>query len=79
MQTTLLWIYVGFLILVGFAALFFPRAIQQRAVRYVSQGLSGKIKSLRTFVESDAYIWNVRFVGLGALAMAGFLAWARWQ
>jgi hypothetical protein len=75
----LLSIYIGILMLFGLAALFFPRAIQRHAVRSVSQGLTGKMKGLRTFVESNAYIWNVRFAGLLAITIAGFMAWAHWS
>jgi hypothetical protein len=41
-----------------------PRAVREFAIKAVSQGLTGKMRFVVAFVKSDAYLWNVRFVGI---------------
>ena len=69
-------IFAGALLLVGLLLLTFPRAIQRVALRSIAQGPTAQWKWLERFIASNAYIWNVRIVGLGAIVMGAFLLWA---
>lgn len=70
-------VFIGVLLVVGAVFLFFPRAIQRYAARSVAQGLTAKAKWPQRFIASNAYIWNVRIVGIGAVAMGVALLFLR--
>lgn len=67
-------LFIGVTLCVAVACLVFPRAVQQLAVRAV--GVGPVPEAVKSFVHSNAYLWNVRAVGVVALAMAVFLAYA---
>jgi len=51
-----------------------PRAVRSFAVRTLERGSTPEV--VKTFVRSDSYLWNVRGVGLMALVLLLFLAYA---
>ncbi len=53
-----------------------PEGVRRRAVRALERGPTWGKGILLRFVRSDAYQWNVRAVGIGALLMALMLALA---
>lgn len=73
MKTISLIVFIIFLIIFGVALVTSPRTIQRIASRAVDQGPTAKSYRLKTFIASTGYLWNVRFIGLLAILMGGFL------
>jgi hypothetical protein len=69
-------VYVGFLFVFGTALLIFPRTVQRIAIRHAAKGGIWPPQAIKTFISSPAYLWNLRTVGLLALATAVFMLWA---
>lgn len=65
-----------FLVTVGSVCLFAPSKIQGLAMRSAEKGLTSKMEFLQRYIRSDAYLLNVRVVGLVAIVMAISLVWA---
>ena len=72
-------VFIAVLLLLGILLLVFPGAVQRIVARSVDQGVTAKWKGLKTFVGSNAYLWNVRIVGLLSLLMGLFLLFAHRQ
>ena len=72
MSGRLLPVFIVILVLLGVLLLCSPRTIQRIAVRSLDREPTTRMKGLRTFIGSNAYLWNVRIVGLLSLVM-GFL------
>lgn len=64
--------FFSLLAVLGVILLFIPHKVRRLAIRYPTQSNA----ALRRFVESDAYIWNVRIVGLCSIAAGLFFLWA---
>ena len=73
----LLLAYVLVLLALGALCLGFPTRVQAWAVRSVRPGSFPGSSRVAAFVESRAYLWNVRAVGLVAMLMAVLLAWGK--
>jgi hypothetical protein len=56
-----------------------PRVVREFHIKMVSQGWGGKMRFVVNFVKSDAYLWNVRFFGLGLYLMAAGLIYAFYE
>jgi hypothetical protein len=64
----------GVMLFLAVACLAFPRTMQGIAIRAVAIGPAPEC--VRSFVQSKAYLWNVRAVGVAALLVAVLLAYA---
>jgi hypothetical protein len=72
-------VFALLLVALGTTCLVYPRTIQSVAVRSVSASEATINRAVRRFVSSDAYLWNVRAVGVGALLMASLLFVGLWR
>ena len=59
----------------GTICLFFPKNIQEWAIRSSERGLAPKWTILSNFFRSKAYLLNVRFVGALAFIMFILIVW----
>jgi hypothetical protein len=75
-DTLLLAVYVVILIFLGLTFLLAPSRIQKIAVSSMHKGYTSTSESFVSYISSRAFLWNVRFVGVLALLMAGFMIWA---
>jgi len=61
------------MVTLGGVSLVLPRSVQVIATKAVEVGRAPQL--VRTFVQSNAYLWNVRAVGVLALTGGWFLAY----
>jgi hypothetical protein len=66
-------IILGFL---GVLCLFFPDKVQEFVIKQVNQGNRTCITFVESFMKSKEYLYVVRSVGVIAIIMFCFLAWA---
>ena len=76
MDDKLLYLMLFMLVTLGIGAalVLFPHRVQSRAQQWVSMGITGKIPVLQRFVNSRAYLINLRLCGLVSLLMFVVLA-----
>ncbi len=67
----LLLVFAAAMAALGFGGLLFPQTVQRLAERAVAMGPTPE--SLRAFVRSGAYVWNIRLVAILALGVAALL------
>lgn len=79
MKTVSLVAFILFLFLVGAVCIAFTAKIQSYAERRVGIGNATADATLKRFVQSKAYLVNVRLVGVGAWLMAALLAFGLWK
>jgi hypothetical protein len=63
----------------GIGCVFFPRDVQLLAVKAVGMGMTSRHQALMAFVQSRSYLISVRAVGVIALLVALFLAFASFK
>ena len=66
--------YMLFLIFIGSYCIFFPKNVQSFAIKAIEYGVTAKSPILKTYIQSDKYLINVRFIGVVAYIMFGLLA-----
>jgi len=66
------WIFAALLVLFGLACLFFPRFLQAYATRALDVAAVPEEAKLRAYIRSDAYLLNLRFMGVLSTASGLF-------
>jgi hypothetical protein len=61
--------------ILGVICFWIPEKIQVLALKWVALGSTAKWRTLRHFVGSKQYLYNLRAVGVLALLSAAFLLW----
>jgi hypothetical protein len=70
MKMTILFLFALALLAFGMVSLFSPRTVQELARRSLGLASAQGSSWVSQFVQSNAYLWSVRAVGLVALGMA---------
>jgi len=68
--------YILALLAFGTYCLMRPEKLRDSAIKSTSRGLTGKIRPLAEYLRSDAYLRDVRMIGLGCYLMAIALVYA---
>jgi hypothetical protein len=74
LRTLLARIYCVLLLALGGYCLFFPTAIRALLLKLISIGWAPQSSRFKAYAESNWYLLNVRFAGLGAIAMSVLVA-----
>jgi len=77
MTSAILVVFIAALLLLGVLLVIFPRTVQRMALQSVDHGATARLKAQKTFIGSNAYLWNVRIVGCISIAMGVLLLFAR--
>jgi hypothetical protein len=75
-MTLLLLLFILWLYVLGFGCLMFPRAVQVFALKAIARGATARSTRLRTFIQSQSYLTNVRAVGALSMLAAALLTFA---
>jgi hypothetical protein len=78
-KSTLLIVFLLFLLALGSYCLFFPKSVQEYAARVVNFGVLGTSSGLQSFVRSSGYVFVVRATGIIAYVIVALLAVALYR